>query len=193
MLQAADIQSPKRLFQGCCCDRNHASGPAASYSGNRHCCDRDPRFDSFSVTERIPAGRSEFAWEFLSPGKLLPELVRKSPRLRATLEAAVREKRPTAASPWRLIVAYDEFAPGNKLKTDNTRMHNVQFALGTHGRCGKPLPETRYRSARNEAVHRFQPFVVGLPHADHRGHLSIKHNTRLRSDRIARRKEEYGD
>lgn len=105
----------------------------------------------------------------------------------------MREKRPTAASPWRLIVAYDEFSPGNKLKTDNTRMHNVQFALDTHGRRGKPLPATRYRSARNDADHRFQQFVVDLLLADHSGHLSIEHNTRLRSDRIARCKEEYGD
>ena len=79
------------------------------------------RFDAIRIVERVETRSGPFDWEFISPGRLLPELVRTSPRVRSIIAAAARESKPTESHPWRLIVAFDEFSPGNKLNCNNTR------------------------------------------------------------------------
>lgn len=75
-----------------------------------------------AVVERLQLSDGiMFEWEFIAPGKFLPKLVERSHKTRAIFSAAVRECMPTAASPWRLVVAFDEFSPGAQLKADNTR------------------------------------------------------------------------
>ena len=76
-----------------------------------------------AIVERMQlSDGSIFDLEFIAPGKLLPKLVERSHKTRAVFSAAVRESMPTAASPWRLVVAFDEFSPGAQLKCDNTRL-----------------------------------------------------------------------
>ena len=62
-----------------------------------------------------------FQWVILHPLKLLQELLDTSASLKeAYIEAANRS--PLGPDrPWSLIIGFDEFAPGNKLKVNNHR------------------------------------------------------------------------
>jgi hypothetical protein len=64
---------------------------------------------------------SIFVWSFLNPHTWLPDLVERSPRLQVVFAAALERYPVSAAQPWHLAVAFDEFAPGNKLQVDNSR------------------------------------------------------------------------
>ena len=67
------------------------------------------------------ASGGSWRWDFLDPCKLLAALVESSPALQA-LYAQAWERYPSGPqSPWSLVVGYDEFQPGNKLATDQTR------------------------------------------------------------------------
>lgn len=60
-------------------------------------------------------------WEFASPAKLLGELVSADVQLENVFAEAVARAQPSLERPWALVVAFDEFAPGNKLRFDNRR------------------------------------------------------------------------
>ena len=60
-----------------------------------------------------------FDWPFACPALLLARLVQ-CPGLSRVWDCALREYPPSRHC-WRLMLAYDEFSPGNKLKCDNRR------------------------------------------------------------------------
>lgn len=60
-------------------------------------------------------------WTFIDPSHLLVSLVNASPSLGQLYANAWRRSPPSPQRPWSLIVAFDEFTPGNKLQTDQTR------------------------------------------------------------------------
>lgn len=81
------------------------------------------RFLRLRCIEEVPlAGGGTFHWEFANPNELLADAVRNSEPLAALFKRAAAASRPSMASPWRLVVGYDEFAPGNKLNVDNRRI-----------------------------------------------------------------------
>ena len=77
-----------------------------------------------------------FEWELADPGKLVAHSVAGSSSLAQAFERAAVQQPPSPERPWRCIVGFDEFAPGNKLKVDNRRKAMVlsfTFAeLGPH-------------------------------------------------------------
>jgi hypothetical protein len=74
-----------------------------------------------TIPMRRISGGDAFEWTFLDPNRLLSQLVAASPALQKHVLAAAREAPPSMARPWHLVLGYDEFAPGNKLKIDNSR------------------------------------------------------------------------
>ena len=83
----------------------------------------DERFDSASHIESLPLGDSDdtFDWHFVDPCKLLPHLLEASEALSALYARALAEHPVSLERPWHMIVTWDEFCPGNKLKIDNRR------------------------------------------------------------------------
>ncbi len=70
----------------------------------------------------LPLARGgTWKWSFFDPGKLLADLVSRSPALQEAYHSAMHRNPPTPSRPWSLIIAWDEFIPGNKLATDQTR------------------------------------------------------------------------
>ncbi len=75
------------------------------------------QFDGLKHTIEMPlSGAGEFSWELVDPALLLMESVRRSPALAEAYQRAATLRPPSADRPWSIIVAYDEFAPGNKLQ-----------------------------------------------------------------------------
>jgi hypothetical protein len=62
-----------------------------------------------------------WSWLYVDPGKLLTLLVGESAALQSLYDEAWARSPSTPSAPWSLAVAYDEFVPGNKLSTDQTR------------------------------------------------------------------------
>jgi hypothetical protein len=62
-----------------------------------------------------------FEWEFADPGKLLANMVDRSPALNLLFAEAASKHPPSIERPWSLVVGFDEFTPGDKLKVDNRR------------------------------------------------------------------------
>jgi hypothetical protein len=60
-------------------------------------------------------------WEYIDPCKLLTVLLTESVGLQALYDGAWARSPATPQTPWSLLVAFDEFSPGNKLATDQTR------------------------------------------------------------------------
>ena len=77
------------------------------------------RFDKIKVTETYELyDGKEFVLEFAEPALLIAELVASSEGLTKAYTEAIRNYGSVS---WRAIVAFDEFAPGNKLRVDNRR------------------------------------------------------------------------
>ena len=64
---------------------------------------------------------SLWAWDLLDPGKTLASILATSASLQALYTVAWRRSPATPASPWRIVVGFDEFTPGNKLSLDQSR------------------------------------------------------------------------
>ena len=82
------------------------------------------KFDNLSHTIQLRlagTGGGTFAWEFAHPGKLLAALVHEGVPLQRVFAPAAAANPPSMQRPCSLILAWDEFAPGNKLKADNRR------------------------------------------------------------------------
>jgi hypothetical protein len=62
-----------------------------------------------------------WSWFYIEPGKLLTAMLTESVGLQALFEGAWARSPATPQTPWSLLVAFDEFVPGNKLATDQTR------------------------------------------------------------------------
>ena len=80
------------------------------------------RFDEVKHTLRV-AGEDggELGIECAHPGRLLDLLLRENPFIRTCFEEAWRVSPSSHARPWRLLIGWDEFVPGNKLAIKNTR------------------------------------------------------------------------
>ena len=79
-------------------------------------------FDKISRTIELPlSGGGMWKWSLLDPSQLLVSLVSNSPALQQVYADAWRRSPPSPQRPWSLVVAFDEFVPGNKLQTDQTR------------------------------------------------------------------------
>ena len=81
------------------------------------------RFDKVVHAEHLAmqGGAADFKWEFADPGKLLPLVIEESQVLSDVFARAISEHRPTRENPWDVIITFDEFCPGNKLRIDNRR------------------------------------------------------------------------
>ena len=79
-------------------------------------------FNAIKHVVKLPVhDGGEFAWEMADLALLMAASVRADAVVAAAYSEAVRKHPPSLAHPWDLIVGYDEFAPGNKLKADNRR------------------------------------------------------------------------
>ena len=63
----------------------------------------------------------QWIWRLLDPCKTLAAIVEKSPGMQALYAQAWRRTPPTPATPWRVVLGFDEFTPGNKQSLDQTR------------------------------------------------------------------------
>jgi hypothetical protein len=89
-------------------------------------------FDAIAHTVDMPllTGEGTFTWEFANPCLLVAHLVHSSAHLAGVFAEALRRYPCTSASPWSLVVAWDEVCPGNKLRIDNTRkIMNLSFSF----------------------------------------------------------------
>ena len=81
----------------------------AKYDDVRHCFD-------------VPLiGGGQKRWAILDPSKLLDMMLTESEGLQTIYANALGRFPSTPESPWRLVVAFDEFTPGNKLSADHSR------------------------------------------------------------------------
>ena len=64
---------------------------------------------------------SMWSWEFAEPNMVLAKLVSESEELTRLYSQAARMYPCTADRPWQMIVGFDEYAPGAKLKPHNNR------------------------------------------------------------------------
>ena len=80
-------------------------------------------FDQHKVAVSAPLadGSGNFEWPLLAPDTWLLSLLTRSADLADLYATALARRPPTAATPWSLVVAFDEFSPGNKLQVDNRR------------------------------------------------------------------------
>ena len=80
-------------------------------------------FSKVAVREEIECvgDRQSFAWDLADPNLLLQELVSASPALQEVVAEAARNHPCSLESPWRVLIAFDEFTPGNKFKAANAR------------------------------------------------------------------------
>ena len=63
----------------------------------------------------------EWSWDIADPGLLLSKLLAERQPLRDLFVRILREKPCTREAPWSIVVGFDEFSPGNKLKVNNQR------------------------------------------------------------------------
>jgi len=79
---------------------------------------------------------TDWVWHFMDPGKLLQTLLAESPSLRQLVSTIWSRSPCTLDSPWSLVVGFDEFIPGNKLSTDQSRKTMVlSFSFMEMERC----------------------------------------------------------
>ena len=76
-------------------------------------------YKRFKVSDKFPLkSGGEFVLDYAEPALLLSELIASSDALSNLYKAVSCAK---GAEAWRLVVAFDEYTPGNKLQVDNRR------------------------------------------------------------------------
>ena len=74
------------------------------------------------MVEDVPLSNGgTFAWKYADPCKLLMMVMAEAPLLSECFKHAAARKKPSPDRPWSLVVAWDEFCPGNKLQIDPSR------------------------------------------------------------------------
>jgi hypothetical protein len=63
----------------------------------------------------------ELTWTYARPAELMRTVMEQSPGLQDAYAAAWARSPPSPKSPWRLIIGFDEFTPGNKLNLEHSR------------------------------------------------------------------------
>ena len=80
------------------------------------------------LIEVVPLKKAEggeYIWKILEPNRLLAHVVESSPELAACYLRAAHAHEPTLENPWDLMICFDEFVPGDKLKIATTRKSMV--------------------------------------------------------------------
>ena len=84
--------------------------------------DLDKNFGSLLETVTLPTTDDEdYEWTFLEPCRLIQLVVESCPELGAAYIRASNERMPTLEQPWKLLICFDEFAPGVQLNCENTK------------------------------------------------------------------------
>ena len=95
-------------------------------SASRWALDRDfhANFDSVSCAELFPYASKpgNFNMEYADPCLLAQFVLTRCPRLAQRWCSALRQHKGTASNPWRCIVGYDEFQPGDKFDFDKAKL-----------------------------------------------------------------------
>lgn len=82
-------------------------------------------YDHYNVVGRseplMLTNGEHFIWEYADPCELLRLMLRESKELQDAFQAALVKHPNSEERPWHMIVAYDEFVPGDKLKVNNQR------------------------------------------------------------------------
>ena len=81
------------------------------------------RFETMATTLSMArkGGGDSVEWELCNPNLLMSRLVSESSILQGWFAEALSRFPSSPDSPWRLLVGFDEFVPGNKLKLQNSR------------------------------------------------------------------------
>jgi hypothetical protein len=82
-------------------------------------------FHRIKCADAVQMSGVPWSWLYVDPGKLLTVLLSESAALQCLYDEAWARSPATPQAPWSLVVAYDEFVPGNKLSTDQTRKSMV--------------------------------------------------------------------
>ena len=99
------------------------------------------RFEGMLCTESLPLlDGTTFELEFVDPNLLTARLVAECEQLAAIYSCAFGTG--SANETWRVVVAFDEFIPGNKLQTDSGRMYGKHTCTQQLSE-GHALPGTR--------------------------------------------------
>ena len=99
---------------------------------------RQARFSSIYTTLplEVEADGSVWQWPLCHPGHLLTRMVAESPTLQAAFAGALQKFPCSQDAPWSLMVGFDEFVPGNKLRLQNHRKSmNLSFPFEQLGSC----------------------------------------------------------
>ena len=95
----------------------HVGVTRDAISGARHA-----RLQSMATTIPIPMPKDKvWSWVICHPGHLVTRLASESEALQALFASALERAPCSMDRPWSLVVLFDEYAPGNKLKLDNRR------------------------------------------------------------------------
>lgn len=79
-------------------------------------------FTSIRHEEQLPLrDGSVFKWEMCNPNRLLAKMIEECPHLQELYVRAANKHPCSASQPWSLVIGFDEFCPGNKLKVHNER------------------------------------------------------------------------
>jgi len=99
-------------------------GSTASESTNRSHLKAANKSEFTRIAHRITlqtVDGGDLHWPILDPSLLLQRLLEESVGLQELYQCALSRCPPSPSNPWRLIVAFDEYIPGNKLSTDQSR------------------------------------------------------------------------
>lgn len=66
-------------------------------------------------------GGETFEWQYVDPATWLASMVSRSPVLQDMFASAWQRSPSSSERPWRLVLGFDEFSPGNKLQVQNRR------------------------------------------------------------------------
>ena len=78
-------------------------------------------FDSVATSMSLPTSDGEFVWEFCDPARLLQLSLAKCVPLQETFQRGLQTHRCDVASPWRLVVGFDEFCPGKQFSIEHSK------------------------------------------------------------------------
>ena len=76
---------------------------------------------------------STFTWEYICPATWLATIIDRVPDVQYIFDVAMKRHPASRQNPWHMVVAFDEFAPGNKLQFDN----RISQALPNGCRVGR--------------------------------------------------------
>ena len=92
------------------------AGKRSIRAANREVLERVLHVETLALTDG-----GEFLWELAEPNLVIQTMVNESPALQEVYAAAARRFPCDQAHPWRLMLAMDEFTPGNKFLKKNRR------------------------------------------------------------------------